>query len=87
MLQNNEDAEDMVQEVFLKLWIARDTLKQYTSLEAFAMRMTKNMCLNRLKASKANMVDIAQQDLQTASTSTNKELEVNYTVGANGQDY
>jgi RNA polymerase sigma-70 factor (ECF subfamily) len=75
-LQNNEDAEDMVQEVFLKLWIVRNTLSQYTSLEAFAMRMTKNMCLNKLKANKGGMVDITQQHLQTTLIPPDKELEL-----------
>ncbi len=81
MLQNNEDAEDMVQEVFLKLWTMKDTLHQYTSLEAFAMRITKNMCLNKLKTNKANMVDIVQQNLPTAIIAPDKELEVNHTAG------
>jgi RNA polymerase sigma-70 factor (ECF subfamily) len=81
MLQHNEDAEDMVQEVFLKLWAMRDTLQQYTSLEAFAMRMTKNMCLNKLKASKAHMVDIAEQNLQTATAAPDTGLEASNAAG------
>jgi RNA polymerase sigma-70 factor (ECF subfamily) len=80
LLRNNEDAEDLVQDVFLKLWSSRTTLEQYSSLEAFAMRMTKNMCLNKLKANKRSMVDITEQGLQTTLVPPDKELEVSYTT-------
>jgi RNA polymerase sigma-70 factor (ECF subfamily) len=80
MLQNNEDAEDMVQEVFVKLWTLRDTLEQYASLEAFAMRMTKNMCLNKIKARKGSMVDIGQQNLPATVLSPDKEMEFTHTA-------
>jgi RNA polymerase sigma factor (sigma-70 family) len=50
MLERTEEAEDIVQEVFIKLWNKRDTLDEYRSVEALAMIATKNMCLDRLKA-------------------------------------
>jgi RNA polymerase sigma-70 factor (ECF subfamily) len=52
LLQNKEEAEDILQEVFLKLWTIRHKLHAYRSIEALAMSMTKNMCLNKLKAGK-----------------------------------
>jgi RNA polymerase sigma-70 factor (ECF subfamily) len=70
----------MVQEVFLKLWNLRDTLDQYTSLEAFAMRMTKNMCLNKLKTNKSSMVDIMQQNLPATILAPDKEIEFSHTT-------
>ena len=48
MLGNAEEAEDMVQEVFIKLWDRKDQLDELKNLEAYAMRATKNMCLNFL---------------------------------------
>lgn len=56
LLQNIPEAEDVVQEVFIRLWERRDTLLQYRSVEAFAMTITKNLCLDRLK-SKRNKTD------------------------------
>lgn len=41
-----EDAEDAVQEVLLKLWNRRRELEQYRSLEAFAMTLTHNLCMD-----------------------------------------
>ena len=42
--------EDVVQEVFLKLWYIRDELDRYDSVEALAVQITKHLCLNRLRA-------------------------------------
>ncbi|QHT66243.1 sigma-70 family RNA polymerase sigma factor [Rhodocytophaga rosea] len=79
-LHTNEDAEDMVQEVFVKLWTSRDNWQKYTSLEAVAMQMTKNMCLNKMKATKASMIDIGGQNLPDPLVAPDKELEMSHTV-------
>jgi RNA polymerase sigma factor (sigma-70 family) len=52
MLRDRAEAEDAVQEVCLKLWKIRESLEQYNSLEAFAIKVTRNWCLDRLKAKK-----------------------------------
>jgi RNA polymerase sigma factor (sigma-70 family) len=52
MLRETSEAEDAVQEVCLKLWKIRDSLEKYNSVEAFAMKVTRNWCLDRLKARK-----------------------------------
>lgn len=49
MLEDDADAEDVVQEVFLKLWQLRDKLDQYNSLEAFATTMVKNGCIDTIR--------------------------------------
>ncbi len=50
MLDDSEEAGDAVQEVFIKLWNMRDKLHTLNSLEAFAMTVTRNYCLDRIKA-------------------------------------
>ncbi len=52
MLDQNEEAEDLVQEVFIRMWKIREKLDEYRSLEALAMVTTKNLCLDKLKARK-----------------------------------
>ncbi len=49
ILAEEEEAEDAVQEVLLKLWHIRDSLQKYESPAAFATTVTKNHCLDRLK--------------------------------------
>jgi RNA polymerase sigma-70 factor (ECF subfamily) len=53
-LANAEEAEDMVQEVFIKLWNRRDKLDEYRSVEAIAMVTTRNLCFDKLKRRKIN---------------------------------
>lgn len=57
LLNNDAEAQDAVQETYLKLWKIKDRLKGLNNLEAFAMKMTKNWCLDRLKAKKPLLVD------------------------------
>lgn len=49
-LNQYAEAEDVVQEVFIRLWARRKKLEQYKSIEAFAMVITRNLCLDRLKS-------------------------------------
>ncbi len=49
ILKRREEAEDAIQEVFLKLWKLRNKLKEYRSLEAFAMTVTRNYCLDKIR--------------------------------------
>lgn len=49
LMKNKEEAEDLVQEVYLKLWKMRSELKEYNSIEALAVRMTRNLCLDHLR--------------------------------------
>lgn len=46
---NETDAEDIVQDVFYKLWSGKADIGKYKSLEAFAMVVTRNLCLDRIK--------------------------------------
>jgi RNA polymerase sigma-70 factor (ECF subfamily) len=50
MLEQAEEAEDVVQDAFVRLWNKRDRLDEYRSVEALAMITTKNLCLDRIKS-------------------------------------
>lgn len=45
-----DQAEDVVQETFVKLWNMRDKLHEVQNIESFAVTVTKNLCLDRLRA-------------------------------------
>ncbi|ADB39349.1 RNA polymerase sigma factor [Spirosoma linguale] len=49
-LRNREEAEDTLQDVLLRLWTNRQQLDSYHSVEALAVQMTRNICLDKLKA-------------------------------------
>lgn len=46
---NREEAEDIVQDVLLKLWERRDTLSTIQNLEAFAVSSARNLALDRIE--------------------------------------
>lgn len=52
MLRNDEEAEDTVQEALLKLWLNRHNLKNYRSVEALAVVITKNLCRDKLRSTR-----------------------------------
>ena len=75
MLENKSDAEDIVQEIFLKLWRMRDELSNYASVEALSVKMTKNLCLNRLKVSQREQEDLNGLVFIDENLSPNEQLE------------
>lgn len=50
MVENHEEAEDVVQETFIRLWNKRDDLQSYRSIEALAMTTVKNLCIDKIRA-------------------------------------
>jgi RNA polymerase sigma-70 factor, ECF subfamily len=71
MLDDTEEASDAVQEVFMKLWNIRDKLHSLNSLEAFAMTVTRNYCLDRIKSRRTVSVE------QTGSLLFEEDKNVN----------
>ncbi len=49
-LGNEDEAKDVVQEVLIKAWDRREEIQGYHSIEAWCMRLTKNLSLNKLKS-------------------------------------
>ena len=45
--EDEDEAEDVVQEVLLKLWFLRERLESYRNIDALAMVITRHLCLNR----------------------------------------
>ena len=66
LLVSNDEAEDAVQEIYLKLWNGKDKIGNYKNPEAFAMTMTKNYCLDRLKSKQAGNMKIVHSNFQNS---------------------
>lgn len=54
LLGNAQDAEDMVQEAFIRLWEKRETAMQAGNAEAYCVALTKNLCIDRLRLKRLN---------------------------------
>ena len=49
ILEDVEEAEDAVQELYLKLWKNRDALDGIRNPKAYAMTLLRNFCLDRVR--------------------------------------
>ena len=57
LLGSSEEARDVVQDVFIKIWVGRDQLAEIQNMEAWCMRMTKNLSLDRLRQQQRRPTD------------------------------
>lgn len=49
LLQSSDDASDLAQEVFVKLWLMRAALPEISSLRSYIYRMSLNQTINYMK--------------------------------------
>ena len=75
MLRCNDDAEDTAQEVMLKLWVMRDQLATYRSVEALAVKIGKNICINKIKARRHSSSEEAFDAMQEPAPAPDRQLE------------
>jgi len=79
MMQDDADAEDIVQEAFLKLWNIRQQLESINNPEGFAMQTVKNICIDKLRNRK-NVVDTDEFHLESDSETPYLTTEVKDSV-------
>lgn len=64
ILNNREDAEEAVQEAFIKIWEKRDQIRKDSNIDGFATIVLRNVCLDKFKSKhykhkKSNIEDFA----------------------------
>lgn len=81
-LKDEEEVSDMVQDLFFKIWVNRETISQVTSFKAYLFRMARNMIYDHFEHSlvkesyekkqqnKPDYTDLVENDLYV------KELEL-----------
>lgn len=77
ILESEQDAEDAVQDLYIKLWNGSDILDNVRNPEAYCITMVRNLCLDRLRRKENKLVrdmdrDIAD-DRETADSIIRKE--------------
>jgi RNA polymerase sigma-70 factor (ECF subfamily) len=85
LLVSVDASKDAVQDVLLKMWEKKDELTHVNSLEAYAMQMTKNHCLDQLRLksnqnlrlvySKQDEADVEEQEKEETATWQNEKLK------------
>ncbi|SKA43066.1 RNA polymerase sigma-70 factor, ECF subfamily [Chitinophaga eiseniae] len=83
-VKDEDDANDMVQDVFLNLWKGAENLDERAPINHYLARATVNTCLNRIKKEQRKEVYAKEQLLTAAPAETShsmlehKELEAQY---------
>lgn len=80
LLISSEEAEDATQEVLMKLWAGKKQMERYRNVEAFAMTMTKNFCLDRLKSKQSGNLKLVHSNYAEEGASLQREVETRNSV-------
>jgi RNA polymerase sigma-70 factor (family 1) len=64
------EAEDIVQDVFIKIWDKRNDMADVKNPEAYCMTLTKNLSLDKLKSKHRQTVEVADALHISSSEST-----------------
>ena len=55
ILENEDDAEDAVQETFLRIWNIRTQLDKHPNLNGYVTQTLKNVCIDKIRTNKVNI--------------------------------
>jgi RNA polymerase sigma-70 factor (ECF subfamily) len=76
ILENEEDAEDIVQDTYYKLWDKRKQLVSVENPEAYSVTIVKNLCMDFLGKHKIlRMDDIKNIDIQYDNQSLEDNID------------
>jgi RNA polymerase sigma-70 factor (ECF subfamily) len=68
LMKHREDAEDITQETVLRIWNQRAQVHEIRNMEAYAMKIGKNLCLDKIKGNKTKrMVDLDESNVGVES--------------------
>lgn len=80
LLSNRQEAEDAVQETYLKIWNMRSDLEKYKNIDGLMMTMTRNLCLDTLKSKKNKFASLNTQINAADSINPHRQSEVSDSV-------
>lgn len=73
ILQDEEEAKDVLQDIFLKLWQKREELAKVENLEAFAFRMMRNRCLDVIRSRRTISLEVVKKNNQPEEESSDTD--------------
>ncbi len=75
---SKETAEDVVQDVFLKIWVQRERLMEIENFNAYVFRMSQNHVLNLLKRAAKGKSILIKMKGEDPSVLTNPDRQLVY---------
>ena len=81
IVRNSAIAEDVVQEVFIKLWNKREELEQLHNVEAWCMKATRNLSIDKLRSKHSKVGFIPEgYDVSSTAATPDRVTESNDTI-------
>ncbi len=79
MLGSSEEAKDVVQEVMIKVWNGREQMAEVQNMEAWCMRITKNLSLDKLRSRQRRATDSIDEgfEVRQEALSPHENTELN----------
>lgn len=76
---NRQDAEDIVQECYIKLWDRRDDLYKIVNTEAYAVTLVKRLCYDAFNArQKSSTTEIKDYEMPVSVDVAEQKDELNH---------
>lgn len=69
MLYDADDADDAVQETFLRIWNVREQLSNHPNINGFTMQTLKNVCIDKIRKDK-HTTSIQEAEAVASETET-----------------
>lgn len=66
LVKSEPEAQDIVQEVLIKVWDKRDQMDQLENLEAWCMRVTRNLSLDKLKSKHSSKTSGMEENFEVS---------------------
>lgn len=78
MLGNEDEAKDVVQEVFIRVWKDREKMDEIENMEAWCMRITRNLSLDRIRKNNRHALSPISEGLgvQTGGLTPHEKTEI-----------
>ena len=78
LVESKEDAEDILQDVYFKLWTKRDALESIQTPEAFCITLVKNACLDFMRSARhsRDTVDACEANALADETTPAEKMEM-----------
>lgn len=67
IVYDSAEAEDIVQDIMLKLWSKKDEWDQIENLEAYCFKATKNLSLDKLASKELRKTESIDEDKESSS--------------------
>lgn len=71
---NTQDAEDVVQEVMVRVWKKKEDWKQWSNIEAMCMTITRNLSIDKMRSKHKRVTDMPDHYDEPSDDATPDEI-------------